>query len=280
MLSFCHFLGCCPLFGNDPSVKVCFLQNFDSIFSGQIIHVQLLLTNQSLQDLILEERLNLPRGWKLLSSNASYSSYSMNSHEIQLNARQNFIQTLAIEVPSAESHGEHLIGYELWEKNTQKIYGKNSTKVIVNTAAVVRSLAENSDLSQSEEALVDGEFPHQASQEVVSVDLSQPFYNPISLRTEPYQQGMPGDILYFGALLNNNTSSEYRTKITPILPENWFSVLPQEECKIAANDSFVQLFGIKIPNQALAGESLICLKLEDGCEAQIKAVVLKKIAFY
>lgn len=111
----------------------------------------------------------------------------------------------------------------------------------------------------------------------VSLNPEISFDNTISLgiNLDEGESYGPGEIFYISCLIRNSGLVELKDRLNVALPDGW-QAMPDSsiELNLMPEESSVQIFGIRMPNEAYAGEYEIALNLENSSCAACSAKVV------
>lgn len=238
-------------------INVRFLQTMVDARPGQLVTLQVMISNKSARDYITLGRLNAPPDWKVTSNESLFS---------HLSANQSYMQTLTIQVAEDSPEGEFKIEYDVFNRQNLNIHDRDQAIIVVRHLPSPSYSQEEqffTEPDQEEEPEPEEEFDFSNNspfEEEYFENLPDEYLHVTSPRLSKNQQG---NVLFVSVLLNNtlNIPTSSTVHITP--PEAWTSITPQKETiELEPNSSLLKIFAIKIPDKAIADEYKLTVATE------------------
>ena len=251
----------CPLSFLNASyqngLKTYFLQNITEAHPGDVIALQIFLSNQTNKEIILVDELTFPAGWSILSPTQPYN---------RLYRGQTYTKTIFLKASEQEDCGNYTVRYRAWARDNINQQSSDETVIIIQGKKNIQTHTPSSPPILQEDC----------TQNLINENSK--FFQISSPRS---LDAKPGEILFISTQVFNELNDKLSRTLSIESPEHWV-VLPSKKITIAADslESNVHIFGIKVPTNAIAGQYLIEMECEGEAQKhKILVNVLPEICF-
>jgi hypothetical protein len=245
----------------DEGVQVRFLQSMVDARPGQMVNLQVMITNKSTSNYITFGRLDLPKGWKSMSNEACFT---------HLGPMQCYIQNLSIQVSEQESDGQFNIALDVFSRQNVNIHDRDQAVVVVRNpppppVEIIASVEEDSPEEIVEwigfqEEDEKSELIPEPPQEEYFENSGQSF---LCVTSPSRFCADAGQVIFVSGLLRNSTNRELPCRARLVTPQGWAVITDcSEEIVVEPNGASMRIFGVKIPEGILAGEYHIDFEAE------------------
>lgn len=236
------------LLGTKQNVKVHLLQKEASVEAGGIVTFPVLLTNLSMEPLILVQHLNLPSHLQVVPANDTL---------IHLAPGQNAQEMLRIIVPEGIPFGDYPFLIEVWQRDNRNIYDADDAHIIM-----LQGLDD----------------PPEYCEPPPATSIKEPFSitSPLTVDTSI------GEIIFITALVQNPYDKQAPCKLHVKCPQGWAVIADGDSLsELSPFESSLQIFGIKVPEGTLAGSYEIMISCEGDFQGtqNVAVNVNKEIGF-
>ncbi len=153
---------------------------------------------------------------------------------------QRAIQTVMIKAPESATPGEFPIAYEVWVRDNASILGRDTAAMVIGERTICTPIG-------------------------------------MEITSDAFLEINPGEVVFLSLLVQNYVDSSFEGHVALSLPDQW-TCFPSEKSELVLEgaETKVLIYGIKIPQNALAGEHALTLCLDGYADCKKSVVVIVK----
>ena len=156
---------------------------------------------------------------------------------------QRAIQTLMIRAPESACPGEYGLAYDVWVRDNASILARDTASIVIGERCIVSPIC-------------------------------------MEITSDPNIEVNPGEVIYLSALACNQNDSLFQGNVNIAHPDQW-TCFPSGKVDLSLEpaETKVLIYGIKVPQNALAGEHAItvCLENYPDCKKSVVVIVKPKV---